>query len=214
MRKLAAALAIFAALTSSAVAAEGPFMVRVRGLYLLSADKSDAFDASGVRVPSDAISVESKFVPEVDISYYFLPSVPNLSAELILTYPQKHTVKLDVNGTKTALGDITELPPTLTAQWHFLPGALANPYLGAGVNFTLITGQSFNGDGLEVTKTSVGFAAQAGVDVKVANQIYVNADLKYILPLGVDVKVKATGQKLTSVNLNPWLFGVGVGYRF
>ncbi len=210
MRKFAVALAVLASLTSSAMAEESPLMVRLRGVGILTADKSTT---SAVVAKSDAIHVSNKLIPEVDFTYFFL--VPNLSAELILTYPQKHDVTVAGMGN---VGTVTHLPPCLTAQWHFLPGAIANPYLGAGVNFTLITDQNLNALGtipLKLgSKTSLGFAGQAGIDVKVAPQVYVNFDVKYVTPLSFDVKIKATDQKISTINLDPWLFGAGVGYRF
>jgi outer membrane protein len=202
MRKLAVALAVLASLTSSAYA-ESPLMVRLRGVYMNPADKNDAI--GGDAATKDIISLNKKFLPEVDFSYFFSP---NLAAELILTYPQKHDVKLD--GTK--IGTVTHLPPCLTAQWHFLPGVVANPYVGAGVNLTLLTAQTLP-SGLKLDKTSVGFAGQVGVDVKVAPQVFINADVKYVTPLGFKLKA-ADGSKVTTVKIDPWLLGVGVGYRF
>jgi outer membrane protein len=202
MRKFAVALAILASLTSSALAAEGPLMVRLRGLYVAPANKNDAI--GGAAGTADTISLSKKVIPEVDFSYFFL--VPNLSAELILTYPQEHDVK--VQGTK--VGTVTHLPPCLTAQWHFLPGAVANPYLGAGVNLTLLTAQDLPA-GYKLDKTSLGAVGQVGVDVRVAAQVYFNADVKYST---MSFPLKVNGTKVTTVDVSPWLLGVGVGYRF
>lgn len=215
MRKLAVALAVLASLTSSAFAAEGPLMVRLRGVYVQTADKSDAFTVDGVTIPADRITVGKKFIPEVDFSYFILP---NLSAELILTHPQEHDVRIRNMG---SLGTITELPPCLTIQWHFLPGALVNPYLGVGGNFTLITDQDLVSPELptlgvvplKIDKTSFGVVGQVGADVKLGEKLYANLDVKYV-KMGFDVKVKANGAKLTHVDVDPWLIGAGLGYRF
>lgn len=205
MNKLAVALALLASLAVPAAssAAEGPFLVRVRGVYITPADKSDA--APGLA--ADSISVSKKLIPEVDVSYFFL--VPNLSAELILTYPQEHDVKID--GTK--IGTATHLPPCLTAQWHFIPGGVVNPYVGAGVNFTLFTDTNLADKTLKLDSYSIGVVGQVGADFRVTDQVYLNADVKYVT-IGSDVKVKASGAKVTSIALDPWLFGLGLGYRF
>lgn len=201
MGKLAAAFALLVSLAAPAAAAEGPLMVRLRGIYISPADKSDA-----VVLPKDALSVSTKVIPEVDFSYFF---TPNLSAELILTYPQEHDVKLSGN----KIGTFSHLPPVLSAQWHFLPGAVVNPYVGLGVNLTLITSQKLLDGAVELEKSSFGVAGQIGADVQVAPQWYVNADVKYVT-IGADVKRKADGLKLSHVTVNPWLVGLGVGYRF
>jgi outer membrane protein len=187
--------------SSLAQAADGPWEIRFRAVYIKPADKSDPVGGAGV---SDRITVSTKTIPEVDFSYFF---TPNFATELILTYPQQHDVKLD--GAK--IGTFKHLPPTLTAQWHFLPGEAINPYLGAGLNLTLISDVSLAG-GLGLNSSSVGPALQAGVDVQLAPQWFLNVDLKYV-QIRSDVKTPA-GAKVSAVKVDPLLVGVGVGYRF
>jgi outer membrane protein len=203
MTKLATLTLLAAALAAPTLrAAEGPWMVRLRAVQLQPANKSDA--ATGI--PADAIHVSNKTIPEVDISYFF---TPNFSTELILTVPQQHDVTL--SGTK--IGTFKHLPPTLTAQWHFLPGQTVNPYVGAGLNLTLISDVKLANGTLDLDKSSTGLAAQVGVDFKVASNCYINLDVKYV-QIKSDVKVAATGAKVTTVKVDPMLYGVGVGYRF
>ncbi|HLO68113.1 MAG TPA: OmpW family outer membrane protein [Holophaga sp.] len=190
-----------------AQAQTSPWMVRVRAVNLQPADKSDAIP--GLSVPADAIHVSSKTIPEVDFSYFFSP---NFSAELILTVPQEHDVTL--GGVK--LGTFKHLPPTLTAQWHFLPGKAVNPYVGAGLNLTLISSVKLavpEVGALDLGSSSVGLAAQAGVDIQVADRWFLNLDVKYV-QIKSDVKLAATGAKVSTVKVDPMLYGVGVGYRF
>jgi outer membrane protein len=200
MRKFAVALAVLASLTSSAFAAEGPLMVRLRGVYVQTADKSSA-----TPLPKNDIVLDKKFIPEVDFSYFVLP---NLSLELILTHPQKHEV---FSKTLGSLGTVTELPPCLTLQWHFLPDAALNPYIGVGGNMTLITDYQLGG--LKIARTSFGAVGQVGADVKLAEHLYANIDVKYVT-MAFDVKDKATNTKVTKVTVDPWLVGLGLGYRF
>ena len=68
-------------------------------------------------------------MPEFDITYFF---TPNIAAELILTYPQKHDVELGGTG----IGSVKHLPPTLTLQYHFNPTGTIRPYVGLGANYT------------------------------------------------------------------------------
>ena len=42
--------------------------------------------------------------------------------------------------------------------------------------------------------------------------MYLNFDLKYLW-IGTDVNTQA-GAKLTHLNINPWVPGVGLGWRF
>ena len=206
-RGLAAVLVVSAALAPALAGAQEeptPVMVRVRPVYLSPSNKSDAIPALGVA--ADAIHVSSKAIPELDVTWFFNPY---LSAELVLTVPQEHDVTLD--GAK--LGTFSELPPTLTVQAG-LPIAFVRPYVGAGVNLTLITAQNLAVPGvgaLRLSSTSVGFAGQAGVDFSLNSRWAVNLDVKYV-KIGVDVK--AAGTKVSEVHVDPWLFGGGLAYRF
>ena len=99
-------LASGAALAQQAQKTEGPWMVRARAVYV------DTYNStSGVATALD-LNVDSKWIPEVDISYFFNK---NVAAELILTWPQKMTV----NAGNTSIGSIKVLPPTLLLQYHF-----------------------------------------------------------------------------------------------
>jgi outer membrane protein len=203
MQKSAAAIILVSLgmLAGNAMAEQSPWMVRARAVHLDPADKSDPIGGVGA---SDRIGVSSKTIPEVDISYFFSP---NLSAELVLTYPQKHDVTLD--GAK--VGTFKHLPPTLLAQYRFMPDAQLNPYVGAGINYTNISKVDLlNGAG-SLEHKSWGLALQAGVDYKIDKNWSLNFDVKKV-QIRSDVFV--SGAKVSNVQIDPWLVGVGVGYRF
>lgn len=197
-----ALLAAFSAGTQAAE--EGNWMVRLRAVNLHWADKSDGGGPLGL--PSDAVTVKDKTIPEVDISYFF---TKNIATELVLTYPQKLDVNIKGMGN---VGDFKALPPTLLLQYHFMPDATFRPYVGAGVNYTRITSvHLLNGAG-DLENHSVGAALQVGFDVKLAPQWFLNVDVKKLW-ISSDVKVDGVG-KVTKVDLDPIAVGVGVGYRF
>ncbi|MFZ6757351.1 OmpW/AlkL family protein [Undibacterium sp. Ji50W] len=199
---LALSLAAIGFTASQAMAQEqSPWQVRARVVNLSPANSSDPVGGAGA---ADRITVSSKEIPEVDISYFF---TPNWSAELILTYPQKHDVMLD----GAIIGSFKHLPPTLTAQYHFTPEAKISPYVGAGVNYTRISDVNLlkGAGGLE--NSSFGLAVQAGVDFKLDKNWSLNLDVKKV-QIRSDVTI--SGAKVSAVKVDPWLVGVGVGYRF
>jgi len=203
MKKQVLAALIAAGLSIPAFAQsapEGDWMVRVRAVNIDTANKSDAIPGLA---GEDDIHVSDKVIPEVDISYFI---TPNIAAELILTYPQEHNVSL--NGTK--LGTVEQLPPTLLLQYHFMPEGQFRPYVGVGINYTVFTNDELV-MGLETDNDSVGLALQVGMDVQLAPQWFLNVDLKKI-KMGTDVSIN--GDKITHLDIDPWLFGVGIGYRF
>lgn len=177
------------------------WLVRARAVHIDTANQSDPIGGMGA---SDRLHVSDKTIPEVDITYFF---TPNWAAELILTYPQKHTVTLD----GASIGTFRHLPPTLTAQYHFLPGAVFNPYVGAGVNYTLLSKVDLLGGAARLEHDSVGLALQAGVDFRIDSRWSINVDVKK-LQLRSDVAIG--GVQASRVKVDPVLLGIGVGYRF
>jgi outer membrane protein len=209
----AAAVALFglAVFSGVATAQETPWSVRLGVTDLHPANKSDAFSALGLNFPADAVHVNNKVIPEFDIYYAF---TPNIVAELVLTTPQKQEVTLGGPTNGADLGSFKHLPPSLLAQYHFLPGQVFDPYIGAGVNFTWISSvhMSVAGNTLDLKKSSFGAIFEVGGDVNLDKRWYLNGNIKLITPLQSDVSVGGT--KLTTAKLNPLLYSLGVGYHF
>lgn len=203
MKKSAVVLALAALgfITTEAMAQQSPWLVRARVVNIDTANKSDPVGGVGA---SDRITVSNKTIPEVDISYFF---TPNIAAELILTYPQKHKVYLD--GAK--IGTFKHLPPTLSLQYHFTPESKFSPYVGAGVNYTRISSVKLLGGAGDLENDSFGFALQAGFDYKIDKNWSVNFDVKKVQ---IRSDVMLNGAKISEVKVDPLLVGVGIGYRF
>ncbi|MBI2311336.1 MAG: OmpW family protein [Betaproteobacteria bacterium] len=185
----------------------GNWMVRVRAINIQPENKSEAVPALGV--PADAITLNNKLAPEVDVTYFLNP---RFALELILTYPQEHDISL--LGAK--IGSAKHLPPTLTLQYHFAPEAKLRPYAGVGINYTRFSGVSLNVPGvgaLDLERDSWGGALQAGLDFEVAKNVFLNLDLKKIW-IDTDAKIAATGAKVSRITLDPLVVGIGVGWRF
>ena len=203
MKKLALVLSLAAIgfVSAEAMAQESPWLVRGRVVNISPANGSDPVGGVGA---ADRITVGKKTIPEVDISYFFSP---NFSAELILTYPQKHDVYLDGKN----IGSFKHLPPTLSAQYHFAPSADINPYLGFGVNYTNISKVNLLGGKGSLENSSFGLSIQAGLDFKIDKNWSVNVDVKKV-QIRSDVSI--SGAKVSAVKVDPLLVGVGIGYRF
>ncbi len=197
---IALGLATIVALPMAAQAQNAPWLVRVRAVSLESANK----DSTGLN-----LSINNKLIPEVDISYFF---TPNLAAELVLTYPQKQTIR----SAGADIGSFKHLPPTLTVQYHFTDMGAFKPYVGAGLNVTFISNVSFipavqTALQPSLDSSSVGLAGQAGFDYEVSKNTYLNFDVKKVQ---IRTDVKSAGAKVGTFKIDPWLVGVGLGWRF
>jgi len=195
----------FGASTAYAQQAEGPWMVRIRAVDIRPVDESS--DPLRI-IGTDTVQVEDKWIPEVDISYFF---TKNIAAELILTYPQKHDVQVAGVG---KLGSFKHLPPTLTVQYHFAPDATLRPYVGAGINYTRISDVKLavGPTQVKLEKDSVGAALQIGFDYKIGANSYLNFDIKKVY-IESDVTLVGVG-KISKAKLDPILVGIGWGFKF
>jgi outer membrane protein len=194
------------------------WQVRVRGVGVVP-DESAKIGIIG----GDA-KISNTFIPELDFTYFF---TKNISAELILG-TSKHdvsTVGSDISavgGPASAdvnLGSVYLLPPTLTVQYHFLPDQIFNPYVGAGVNYTIFYNEKAGNTvkGIEYDN-SFGYAFQVGFDLMLNDKFFINADIKKIFlktDVTVDASNLATGLSIPAdVEINPLLLGFGLGMKF
>lgn len=199
LRSLLALAAVAGLAGLSSGRAESPWSVRLAATYLQTTDGS-----TNKAVP---VSIEDKVIPEFDVAYAFNE---HWSADLVLTVPQEHKVK----SAGTPLGTFKHLPPTLLAKYTIGTFGGFTPYVGAGVNFTLIFDDDLAAGAtkLKLDNYSVGPAGQAGFDYKLNERWSLNADVKRAM-LRTDVKLVG-GAKLTEARLDPWLYSLGLRYTF
>jgi len=215
MKRVAALLSAASVLVSPAFADPGDVLVRVRGIVV--APNEDAGPITPT-FPGASVSVDHDVVPEVDFTYFF---TNNIAAELIAA-TSEHDIS--ATGTLSGLGEIAStyvLPPTLTLQYHFMPDAKVQPYVGVGVNWSIFYEDNakqslINAVGPTTVNlsNSVGWAAQAGMDIYVTDRTFFNIDVKYI-----DIDTTATLNSgglinTVDVDIDPLVIGVGVGMRF
>jgi outer membrane protein len=201
-----------------------PWQIRVRALSVLPQSSGSTVNVAGASTfstPNSGLTISNSTVPELDISYYF---TKNLAAELILGVTPHH-----ITGTGALAGlDVGRtwlLPPTLTFQYHFTDFGAFQPYLGVGANYTVMFDQTAGNavnNGVAMTglhvKNGAGAVAQAGFDYMIDRHWGLNFDVKklYLEPgytaaaTAGPVSLPINGQ----ANINPWLIGGGVTYRF
>ena len=125
------------------------------------------------------------------------------AVEVLAALPFKHDVSLDELG---EVASVKHLPPTLSGQYHFNPAGRIQPYIGAGVNWTIFfdekTKGALEGSDLKLTN-SVGPAVVVGIDVTLTERMSLNATARY---MDIDTKVKVDGVDVPFGDRNPQLF--------
>ena len=218
-RALPAAIALTLGLSAMPAAAyeAGDWVVRGRIINVNpNDDSSDVLVNSGA-VAGSGVSVNDDTTLELDFTYML---DPHWGLELILA-TTKH--EADAEGALASLGTAVEakvLPPTLTLQYHFSPSSNIRPYAGVGINYTHFYDEEVKGvldqAGAKADlKDSWGLAAQVGVDVDINKDWFVNFDVKYI-DIDTDASLNNTlaGAVDVDVDINPWVFGIGIGTTF
>lgn len=187
---------------------QSPWMLRIRAIDVVPNAGSSTITGLG----GEVTDISSTIVPELDINYFFTQHV---SAELILA-----TSKHDVTATGTSLGDVDlgsvyVLPPTLTLVYHFLPEKVISPYVGAGLNYTAFYDVDSGPVANSIDYTnSFGPALQAGADIKINENWSINFDVKQLF-VQTDATVNVGSDSYTTnVDVNPTVYGIGIGYRF
>ena len=209
---LAAALAITTIATQTMAAEDyqgfqaGDIMVRGRMTGVLPNTSSAVSPIGG------HVDASNSLEPEVDLTYFF---TPNIAIEGIAAITRHHLVDKSSTLGNVDLGHVTLLPPTITAQYHFLSAQSFSPYVGAGVNYTVFFDSTYPTGGTVHSinyQNSFGTALQIGADYHVQGNWFVNVDVKQIF-LTTHAKING-GAVLGSVDINPTIVGLGIGYKF
>jgi outer membrane protein len=158
---------------------------------------------------SPLVSVDSGTSATFNFTYMM---TANWAVELLAAYPFEHDIALVDGGAKVA--ETKHLPPTVSLQYHFMPDARFQPYIGAGVNYTNFFSEKTMG-ALEGTNLSLddswGWAGEVGADITFNEQWFMNLNVRYI---DIDTDATLDGAALGSVAIDPWVYGIHLGYRF
>jgi len=157
----------------------------------------------------EVVSVDSATSLTLNFSYMM---TANWAVELLAAYPFEHDISL-VGGPK--VGKTKHLPPTLSFQYHFAPGSTFQPYLGLGINYTTFFSEKTFGalDGVNLSlDDSWGPAAELGGDIMLGENLFLNLSVRYI---DIETDAKLDGAALPGkIKIDPWVYGVHLGFRF
>lgn len=205
VKTLASALAVTALALGAAGAAQAAAPAFVVKLGI--ADVVPASDNGTLLNGALETDVGKSTRPSLTFEYLI---TPNIGVELLAAWPFTNDIRL--NGDKLASVDV--LPPTLSLQYHILPERAVSPFIGVGVNYTFMfnedTKGALAGSSVDLDNTW-GVAAHFGVDFNVSNNLVITADGRWI-QMRSDVKLD--GAKIGTADIDPWVWGLSVGYRF
>ncbi|HSC84241.1 MAG TPA: OmpW family outer membrane protein [Pseudomonas sp.] len=150
----------------------------------------------------------------------------HVGIELLAATPFSHDVGVKgmpgpFSGLNGNLGEISQLPPTLSVVYYPLDSNSAfQPYVGAGINYTWFFDTELSSEaeskgfsGLDMDD-SWGLAAQVGMDYMLDEHFMLNAQIRYI-----DIDTTGTtnfgGKEVkVDVDVDPFVYMIGLGYKF
>ncbi|AMB85484.1 hypothetical protein AWM79_09300 [Pseudomonas agarici] len=184
-------------------------------------------DSSGVKSPlgnlGGSATVESDTQLGLNFAYMF---TDHLGIELLAaTFNHDvgvHGLQGGLAGLNGNLGEVKHAPPTLSLIYYPLDKNYAfQPYAGIGVNYTAFydtdTSNSAEAKGYSHLDldNSWGMAAQIGADYMIGDHWMINGQLRYIdIDTNAHVDLAGAGDLKLNVDIDPWVYMVGLGYKF
>ncbi|GAB2691873.1 OmpW family outer membrane protein [Aliiglaciecola sp. 3_MG-2023] len=216
MKKLAVYLAVAVALgaTNAQAYTTGDMIIRA-GVTTVAPDESSSNVFIGGADVGVGVNVDNNSQLGLNFAYFLSP---NWAIEVLAATPFEHDIGLNTVG---ALGSTKHLPPTVSANYHFLDGDSAfQPYVGLGINYTIFFSEDFTAANQEAgfsdleLDDSVGLSAQIGFDYMLDDNWFVNASARYI-----DISTEATFTNdgtagTVDVDIDPFVYSLTVGYKF
>lgn len=182
------------------------FLLRARTVAVMpEEDSSTSLGGSG--------TAGNSIVPELDLTYF---ATDNWGFELIAAVTPHEMGVINSSAGNVDLDDVWLLPPTLTAQYHFNPHGTYRPYAGAGLGYIWYFNESNGQVGDVEYDDGISYVLQAGMDIEINESWAFNIDVKKLFHnTDVTLKNNAGGVIGTAdVDLDPWIIGAGLAYRF
>ena len=216
----------------------GTVMPKDDNLPLGSVDLVIPGEGVDLTLGSAAVQVDDGTSLTLSFTYMF---TENWAFDILAAWPFKHDVTIDATVTDNNTGDsgsaslpfgeVEHLPPTFSVQYHFSPDAKFQPFVGLGLNYTTFLSEDLDsfwvdlvpGEQLGIIDYSLddsfGLAAQVGADWMLNEQWLVNFDVRWIniesdLTVTIDVGEGPESGELGTVEIDPWVFAINLGYRF
>jgi outer membrane protein len=194
MKKYLAVAAMAAAVAAAlpvAQAAEGDTILRLRAVQI-----DPDVDSN---IPG--LDIDDELSGEIAITSFLSP---HWAIDLGVSFAEHD---LTISGAN--VGSVEMWPINLILQFHFTREGPIRPYIGAGVNYTRFDKVEVLGGQPDVDKNSVGPVAQVGLDIPLGDRFLINVDAKKIWS-GTTFNGVPNGD----VDVDPWVFGAGIGIKF
>ncbi|MFC2253508.1 OmpW family protein [Labrys portucalensis] len=175
-------------------------------------DEGARISLGGMEVPGASARADDNLTVGFEVGYRF---TENFAVSFTAGIPPSTTLMGTGPLAGTELGRVTYGPAILSAHYHFTNfGPLFKPYVGAGVNYTLVWNEKDKAIKNLKVDNAFGFVLQAGIESDFNERWGTFVDVKKIF-----LETDATGivggaPASANIDLDPWIVMAGVTYRF
>jgi outer membrane protein len=208
---LALSFAGMAAAAQAQTADSGYWYVHT-GPLVVHYDASAEIKLGGSVVPGASAEIDDDYSVGLETGYRF---TPNWSVSLTVGAPPSAQLIGTGPLAGVELGEVNYGPAVLAGQYHFTNfGAKFEPYVGLGVNYTIVLSSKDGAvQNLDVD-SPFGFVLQAGVESRINDRWGLFVDAKRIW-LDTDARGTVGGAPAEAkVTIDPLIVMAGVSYRF
>ncbi len=183
---------------------QGDWILRFGAASINPDDSSGSFSAA----PTVGASVDGSDGFFLSLTYMIRN---NLGIEALAATPFTHDIEA-TGGVTGQVAETKQLPPTVSLLYYFNPDSNFRTYVGAGINYTFFFDEETSGD--VVTSLSLedswGMGAVIGADYDLNDKWHLHGDIRYL-----DISTTATTNVGTvDVDINPWVYSIGIGTTF
>jgi len=184
------------------------------GLAGLFFDTDASIKAAGSWLPGSNLRASNNVTLGLGIGYFV---TPNVSLLAVLGVPPTTTLTGQGTLSGLTLGKVTYGPTMLVANYHFRQFGAFQPFLGAGITYTVVFGTKDDAIGNLRVSDSIGAAIRAGFDIMFSDRWGAFLSVSKVF-----VSTNASGNAATlggapvsaHVSFNPLVLFSGITYRF
>jgi outer membrane protein len=211
---VAVTTALFSAINPAYAYEQGDWVVRVGITSVAPDDSSSNVNVGGTDL-GIGVNVDSSTQLGINVVYFY---TPQLAIEVLAATPFNHDIGLDTVG---ALGSTKQLPPTVSANYYLAtPSAKFQPYVGAGINYSLFFDEKFTRANTTAgfsnldLDNSFGLSAQVGFDYMLDHKWLINASVRW-MDIDTEANFDLNGSAgSVDLSIDPFVYSITAGYRF
>ena len=184
------------------------------GLAGLFFDTDASIKAAGSHLPGSNLNASNNLTLGIGIGYFVTPEVSLLA---ILGVPPTTTLTGQGTLSGLTLGKVTYGPSMLVANYHFRQFGEFQPFLGAGMTYTVVFGTKDDAIANLRVSNSIGAVIRAGFDVMFSDQwgAFLSVSKVFVSTNASGNAANLGGIPVSArVTFNPLVLFSGITYRF